>query len=617
MVGPAESGTSLQHEILELIAGGASLSASMDRLCLRAEALLPDAVCSVIGASDDGTLYTIAGPSLPEDYCEAVRQCRVGPATGSCGTAMYRGAAVEVTDIANDPLWDGLRELPLALGLRACWSTPIKAQDGRIVGSFAFYYRTARGTGPVEKQIVATCVQLCSLAIEHEAIQGHYWRLAHQDSLTGLFNRVHFNQIIARERARPGATCGLLLIDIDHLKTVNDTLGHAIGDALIATVGVRLRGIGPDCLAFRIGGDEFAMLLPWCDREDALGAAAKRIIAAMETPIETDGHTVAPSVTIGGAIAGRQDVDGVSLRQNADLALYHAKETCRGGYVPFRIDLRTSMMRRVQMRQQVDLALNDGRMLVYYQPIVRLDTNEIVGVEALSRMRLPDGRVVTAGEFHEALDDPKIAYRLTGRMLDTIADDIAHWRASGVHFQHVGLNAAPADFLKGDLVQRIVQAFDAVRVPLDHLIVEVTEKVFMGARTETVAGTIAALREHGMRVALDDFGTGYASLTHLLDFPVDIIKIDRSFVSGMRNGTRSAAVVESMITLAERLGMRVVAEGIEDMAQAAHLLGAGCRLGQGFLYSKAVPAEVAAGLIRQFGQPRVDDGQAGRIASAA
>lgn len=221
------------------------------------------------------------------------------------------------------------------------------------------------------------------------------------------------------------------------------------------------------------------------------------------------------------------------------------------------------MMRRIRIRRQVEDALGDERIIPYYQPIIRLGSSEIVGVEALARMRLGDGRIVTAGEFHEALLDPKMAYRVTSRMLAAIASDMAEWQAAGLQFQHVALNVTAADFQKGDLVQRIARAFDKVEVPLRHLVVEITEQVFMGGLRDGVARTMEALRAHGMSVALDDFGTGFASLTHLLDFPIDIIKIDRSFVGAIDSGARSGVIVESLQTMAKRLGMKIIAEGIE------------------------------------------------------
>ena len=589
---------SLQNATLEAIARGEQLAAIMLSLCLRVEAIAPDVVCSVVAADAERRLQPLAAPSLPASYSDALRGAPSGPRAGSCGTAIHRGCAVEVTDIAADPLWQGYEHLVLPLGLRACWSSPIKARDGRVVGSFAFYYRSRRGPDALERRIVATCVHLCAIAIEHDEVRARNHQLAYFDSLTGLPNRAQFNDAIARMTASAEPRFALLLIDIDHLKAVNDTMGHATGDRLIETVAARLAKIAGT--AFRIGGDEFAVLLPDCGQTAQLRSAANGILAAMPAPFDYDGNTIIPSVTIGAALAGADGTDSVTLRQNADFALYHAKETRRGRYVRFKYGLRTTMMRRVQIVQAVGDALAGGRVLPHYQPVVSLDTGQVSGVEALARMRLDDGRIVAAGEFHEAMLDPKIAYRISGQMLAAVTADMANWRRAGLDLRHVGINFTTADFQKGDLVQRITRACERAQLPLDNLVVEITEQVIMGGRRDGVARTMEALRERGIQVALDDFGTGFASLTHLLDFPVDIIKIDRSFIGGIEAGARSSVIVEALVGIANRLGVKIVAEGIETSEQFARLRAMGCDLGQGYLFSRAVAAEDVPDLIREL-----------------
>ncbi len=596
----AERLQAVQNEVLEAIARGETLNTIMDRLCLQSEAILPGVICSVVAVDHDNRLVALAAPSLPEHYATAITGVPVGPRVGSCGTAIYRGEPVCATDIATDPLWQDFTELVLPLGLRACWSSPIKARDGRVVGTFAFYYDRPRGPDDLERQIVATCIHLCAIAIEHEEVRARNHRLAYFDTLTGLPNRASFNEAITRMTAGGQPEFGLMLIDIDHLKAINDTMGHAAGDALIAAVGARILAVVGAATACRIGGDEFAVLLPKGTRASEMRAVATAIIAAMARPLDHDGNGILPSVTIGAALAdGGGDSD--KLRQDADFALYHAKETRRGGYVRFKDDLRSSMIRRLQTKRDVAMALTEGRMAAHYQPVVRIDTGEIVGLEALARMRMPDGRIAPAGEFQEALSDPKVAYRLTTQMLAAVATDIAAWQRAGLDIQHVGLNVTSADFEKGDLVQRVLRAMERVGVPPRHLVIEITEQVFMGGSRNAVARTIDALREHGICVALDDFGTGFASLTHLLDFPVDIIKIDRSFIAAAQTSAKSSVIVEAMVRIANRLDMKIIAEGIETQAQAEWLRAKGGRLGQGFLYAPAMPAGPVGELLRRMG----------------
>lgn len=592
----------LQTEILEAIACGQPLAATMSLLCRRVEEIAPETICSVVAADAERRIQPLAAPSLPDSYTRAITGLASGPSVGSCGTVIHTGEPIEIGDIATDPHWDGFQDLVLPLGLAACWSSPIMAPDGRVLGAFAFYYRRKRSPSAIERRIVSTCVHLCAIAMAHDEVQEHNRRLAYYDTLTGLPNRASFNEVIARMIAGPDLDFALMLIDIDNLKTINDTLGHAAGDALITEVGRRLReqaGTGTTC---RIGGDEFAILLPGVTRAAQIRTIASAIISAMTQPLDHDGHGIATSVTIGTALAGEDGRDPVTLQQNADFALYHAKEHRRGGYVRFKAGLRTAIQRRMQLQTAVNDALANGRIVPHYQPIVRLDTDEIVGVEALARMYTPDGRLLTAGEFQDALLDPRIAYRITSQMLLAIAGDMAAWRAAGIHFQHVGLNVTTADFQKGDLVSRLSRVFERAEVPLQHLFVEVTERVFMGGRKDSVARTITSLRELGITVALDDFGTGFASLTHLLEFPVNVIKIDRSFVASIRSGARSGAIVDALTRIASRLDLNIIAEGIETQEQAECLQALGCQFGQGYLYSPAVPASIVTELLQRFGE---------------
>jgi EAL domain-containing protein (putative c-di-GMP-specific phosphodiesterase class I) len=310
---------------------------------------------------------------------------------------------------------------------------------------------------------------------------------------------------------------------------------------------------------------------------------------------------------MGGALFGTDGSDGDTLSQNADFALYHAKQARRGGYMAFHADLRTEMTHRIAMVRQLDQGLAEDRVEPYYQPIVNLESGEIVGLEALARLRVGPDKVMSAGEFHAALTDPRIAYELTGKMLEKVARDMRGWLYAGVDFQHVGVNVTTGDFQRGDLAERIIDIFGRADVPLRHIVLEVNEAVFMGGNDMLVPRAVEALRDRGLLVALDDFGTGFASLTHLLTFPVDIIKIDRTFVAKLGVDGPSETVVSALVDIARKLGMRIVAEGVEREEQAAVLRRFGCRLGQGFLYSRPVSVIQCTRLLDAYGQGRQAD----------
>ena len=421
-------------------------------------------------------------------------------------------------------------------------------------------------------------------------------RQSKTDALTDLPNRAAFEHDIETRKLLPWA---LLLIDVDHLKTVNDTFGHLAGDELIRIVASRLSRCAGADKVYRLGGDEFAVIMA-TNCSQAVLSRGWDMVAAAKSAADCKGHTVYPTVAAGGAIYtdGNTDI----TRQNADLALYHAKETRRGTFVLHDRALVTSISGRMGAIRMVADALEDDRIEAYYQPVIRLDSGEIVGVEALCRIRAQDGSIVPASDFHEATKDGRVAGLITGRMVARVAQDIGDWLAMGIPFQHVGINVSAPDFHSGRLSNLLQTEFACAGVDLKHVILEVTESVYLGQRDQPVSREIKALRKAGLKIALDDFGTGFASLTHLLTVPVDIIKIDRSFVERLSAGEIGAAVVEGILHIARNIGVRVVAEGIESESQAVALREMGCVLGQGFLYSRAVDKATMTTLLLQRAQ---------------
>lgn len=589
----------LQTEILEAMVTGERFEAIAERLCRRAEELAPGATCTIVGVTGDGRLKAVASPSLPSGYGEAITGLEIGPDVGSCGTAAYLGEPVEVEDIETSPLWAPYKDMVLPLGLRACWSFPIKTRDGRVAAAFGFYFREKRGPTAIERSIVNTCVHLCSIAIEHAMAQKRNHALAYYDQLTGLPNRRSFDDMMFDRIVSMDPAFGLLVVDIDNLKIANDTMGHVVGDSLIQEVAARLSEMVPGG-ASRIGGDEFAVLIDGCRNHAELAAAADRIVDAMKTPFECGGYTITPQITMGGVVYEIDGVDPDLLRQNADFAIYHAKSINRGGYALFKRDMRTSIATRMSTIRTVGQALNEARVVPFYQPLITLSDGTIHGFEALARIKMDNGAIVSAGQFAAALSDPSIAFRLTDQMLGHIARDMSGWLNAGFDVRHVGINLSTADFHRGDVEQRLLAAFEPAGVPLDRIVVEVTEGVFMDGTDDKVVHVIESLRRKGITVALDDFGTGFASLTHLIRFPVDCIKIDKSFVDRMLTDHPSQLVVELLVDLSRKLHMHTVAEGIETQAQAGWLKALGCNTGQGYYFGRPVDVEATTKLMREW-----------------
>ncbi|MES1971673.1 MAG: EAL domain-containing protein [Pseudomonadota bacterium] len=431
--------------------------------------------------------------------------------------------------------------------------------------------------------------------------------LAYTDHLTGLPNRALFAERLQsslKEAGAAGAHVGLIILDVDHFKTVNDSMGHAAGDALLKEIGARLRrGAPAGATVARLGGDEFAIILPGLSAAEANLETVRAALKDLEMPIPFDEQILDAHVSAGAAMWPTDSADADDLLKSADLALYAAKAVGGGAIRGFRTAMRENVRRKTTMLSEARGALNDDRIVPFYQPKVRLATGEVVGFEALLRWHHPLNGLQYPRSIGAALEDKELAAHLTDRMMDSVFADMRGWLQSGVPFGKIAINGAAADFFRGELAERVLERLDRFGIPPGRLELEVTESVFFGRRAESVERTLNALNRAGVTIALDDFGTGYASLTHLKQFPVDVLKIDRSFVSKLtdNDGEEDAVIVGAVLNLAHNLGIVTVAEGIETIAQRNYLRRKGCDLGQGYLFSRAVAASRVPGLVsRRF-----------------
>ncbi|MBF9234988.1 sensor domain-containing protein [Microvirga alba] len=419
--------------------------------------------------------------------------------------------------------------------------------------------------------------------------------VAHHDSLTLVPNRVLFlerlEQIITRSR-NSGQKVGLLLLDLDHLKEVNDSLGHDGGDALLRTVAERLSGSirSIDTIA-RNGGDEFGIILPDLADASDIETIIRPILDRLHQPFSFGGRVIDCRASIGATLwpDHAQDVD--DLLKQADLALYSAKAAGRGKLMVFEPSMRAKAQHRVRMRSDAREAVDASRIEPFYQPKVRLGSGKLAGFEALLRWRNPRGGLEPPGAIEAAFDDPHLAVEIGQQMQELVFRDMRQWLDAGLEIGHVAINAAAAEFRGNDFAEQLLERLRAADIPTRHLILEVTETVFLGRGAEHVERALRTLDAEGVRIALDDFGTGYASLSHLKQFPVAIMKIDRSFVRDLASNPDDTAILQAILQLGRSLGITTIAEGIETDIQADYLRMQGCDLGQGYLFGEAAPKD--------------------------
>lgn len=574
----------LQNEILEAIARGEALKTIAELVCIRAESIAPTAFCSILTIDSQGLLHPLAAPSLPHHYSEALDGVPVGPRVGSCGTAAYTGAAVEVVDIETDPLWADFKGLALPLGLHACWSSPIKARDGRVVGTFAFYYRSKRGPADVERQLVEKCVHVCAIAIENDEARRRIHQLAYYDTLTGLPNRTQFQDRAASILAASasGRTINVLYIDLDDFKGVNDTLGHRVGDLLLESVAQRLSScMGHGAFVARLGGDEFAVVQKATNGQGGACALAERIIGVLDNPFDIDDQkvTIGASVGIADAQAGAMDLTELSRR--ADLALYAAKSEGRGNYRFFAAEMDAAVQLRRNLKQDLRAAIAGGEFSLAYQPIITLATDELTAVEALLRWEHPTRGSVPPSDFIPIAEE----MGLIGALGDWVLREACMAAAGWPRGIQIAINLSPLQLRQSGLVLDVLSALNNADLHPHRLNLEITESALLAENAATRM-TLHELHKRGIGLSLDDFGTGYSSLRSLRSFPVDKIKIDRSFVGDIGRNKDSAAIIRAVIGLARDLGMKTAAEGIETKSQLQWLVTHGCTEGQGHYFSE-------------------------------
>jgi diguanylate cyclase (GGDEF)-like protein len=417
-------------------------------------------------------------------------------------------------------------------------------------------------------------------------------RLAHSDSLTGLANRLQLAERIdtAVTHLHSGSHgIALLLLDLDGFKAVNDSFGHAIGDELLTMVACRLRAsVRPSDVPARLGGDEFAVLIERVDYEEA-EHAAYRVLAALTDPFVLSRSSVAISASIG--LVHATDVRGSQdLMRDADVAMYRAKADGKNRVVSFEPAMQAHVMRRLQLETELRSGVENDEFVLHYQPLVDIESGDVVGVEALIRWEHPQRGLLLPGEFVDVAEDTGLIVPLGRWVIEQATRDAAGWMSEHGHKLSVSVNLSPRQLHDPELVATAAYSIADAGIPADSLTIEITENLLL-KDTELAQSRLAALRSLGVKVAVDDFGTGYSSLAYLDRYPVDILKIDRSFVEPLGDSPKSAALVRSIIDLATALEMDTVAEGVENEVQRKTLHSLGCRRAQGFFFSGPLPAD--------------------------
>ena len=606
----------IQAQILQSVASGKKLTDILMQLCQLIEVQTPGAFCSILLLDQQkGRLHAGVSPSLPRAYADALEGLVIGEQAGSCGTAAYTGKAVFVEDIATDPLWDAFRDLALFHNINACWSVPFTSTKGEVLGTFALSHPHPCKPTPFHLSILETASYLASIAVEGHLANEQLCYLANHDDLTGLVNRSQFMsylqseiEIQCKSKDNQESDCNtefsVLFLDLNRFKLVNDSLGHHAGDRFLQVIAHRIKDClrNEDVLA-RIGGDEFAIIISGTETVECAAHIAERIISNVGSPLRLDNLEFYTSISIGIVqVSGQYDNAEVILR-DADISMYQAKQQKDSGYVVF----DSEMQRRAQYQLTLELefrhaveALDERnknvQFYLVYQPIVELSSGNLEGFEALIRWHHVELGEISPIEFIPLAEATGLIIPLGNWILEQVCQQLAVWKQQypASDTLTVSVNVSGRQFLTSDFLNQIQFTLDRLNLDASVLRIEITESILIEVES-LISGQFESLRQMTIPLCLDDFGTGYSSLSYLQAFPVSILKLDQAFIQELEGD--SSPIVQAVIDLAHKLGMKVVAEGIEAPHQMQALLKAGCDFGQGYLFSHPIAVEAAQTMI--------------------
>jgi diguanylate cyclase (GGDEF)-like protein len=580
----------------ELIARDAPLTEVLEELVGGIENYEPSVIpCVVLLNRDSNTLHPGAGPSLPPAWLTAIDGVVIGPNIGSCGSAAWSGELVITEDMSTDDKWAPVREFALECGLRHCWSMPIAAADGGVLGTFALYGPEPRRPLPEHLTLMQDGARLAGIAIERRQTMEKLIYDARHDGLTGLPNRrAIFEQLdAARDR---GSGAAVLFVDLDGLKAINDSLGHDRADEMIREMGDRLRTVvSGEHFVGRFGGDEFVVIAEGMSGRVQAGELAERLLDAISRPLSgVDCPIVTASIGI--SLIGAVTEASEAIRQ-ADCAMYAAKRAGRDGCRFYEGAAPARSSRRLVMARALRGAEMRGEMRVLFQPVFDLKHGAITGVEALLRWRHPELGDVSPREFIPAAEDSGAIIPIGAWVLRESCELIGALSDQAGRRLDLSVNVSARQLARPGFANSVRQTLAHASFPAERLTLEITETALIAPDAET-ACALDQIGSLGIGIVLDDFGTGYSSLSCLKRYPFSGIKIDRGFVAGIPHDHVNHAIVAGVIGMARATGCTVTAEGIETGTERDALRELDCERGQGFLLARPLTAEALLDLVR-------------------
>ena len=607
----------------------AALSATNEAIMrAKSRAELFQLVCAAAATGGKFTSTTIALTKSGSDYLEVV--ATGGPSAvsargvrlsvneahpegrGACGTAFRSGVACIINDYLADPRCQAFHAQARKDGTKSGASFPLFAR-GQVVGMLVFVATEKDTFTPEFAELLQRLADNVSFALENFArvdekaqADQRIEYLASHDSLTDLPNRDMFNGMLRRTidaAQRYGRSFAVLFIDLDRFKVINDSLGHDAGDMLLVEIGGRLRrALRSSDVVARLGGDEFVVILEEAAERHEVERIAGELLSVLSQPLQLSGHECHTTASIGIAMYPSDGADTQTLTKNADMAMYLAKEDGKNGFRFFTREIKTQSIERLTLESALRRALERDQFSLHYQPKVDMASGQITGVEALLRWNHPELGLISPGQFIPLAEETGLIVPIGRWVLTEACAQNMAWQRRGLRPVTMAVNLSPRQFADPHLLHDVDQALVSSGMSPVLLQLEVTESMVMRNVSRAIK-VLDAIQSRGIRLAIDDFVTGYSSMSLMKQFPIDTIKIDRSFVRDLPVDSEDQAIAQAIISMGKALGMTVIAEGVETVEQEAFLRSHACDEMQGYLFSKPLPAREMASLLR--GEPRL------------
>ncbi|WP_369828820.1 EAL domain-containing protein [Herbaspirillum sp. meg3] len=598
-----------QNRILHLVMTDADLEDILKEIVQFADSQIPQSVCSILMLNDEASHFAAIFTSrLSERMRVGYLSMPIAHGNGASSEAVITRMPYVVGDILTDPVMENARQFINLEEFPSCGSWPIIGKEGQVLGVFSALLKEHGLPASEYMHLAGVVADLASVAIESRKAEERIRHLAHYDELTGLPNRFlctqHISNAIAHAEHR-GGQVAVFLMDLDRFKNINDTFGHETGEALLREIAIRFRNClrELDILA-RVGGDEFIVLID--DYEDPLqlGEIAQKLLTEARKPFDISGHECQLSTSIGIATYPTDGPNAQTLIKHADIAMYRAKHKGKDDYRFYSDEVNTHTIERIALETELRRAIERKEFVVHYQPKVDLKSSRIVGAEALVRWQHPVRGLLPPGEFIGLAEEAGLIDQIGLQVLDRACVDIDSLNKLGLAFGRIAINLAGSQFNDDNLladIQRVVQARGVSSASLEF---EITESMVMHNREQAIA-IMDGIRALGFTISIDDFGTGYSSLAYLKRFPVDNVKIDRSFITDIPHDANGSAIVQAIIAMAHALNLKVVTEGVETEVQLKALQVFGSDEYQGYFFSRPIPHAAFVQMLQQHAQPKL------------